>query len=368
MSQHFWNLFSPTSKATFGGFSPPTSRNTTSPDSTTTPEPVQPLAGATPASLLSGSGSESLSDIVQRRYDTKPIQMGHVDELSKAIKGFFLSDSAYLEKHRHYEACARRPTQRFDIRQIGLASQTTHKEGSHEHYEHVQIFCCRYGEEFRPASSSKAALTLAIPSLAGLKAPEAISLVNPLSMLPREYVQEGEAGAIVCFSPSSQQYVADLYWSPSAFLHSLNQVQHIGKMLIETAAIEEAASNGFGVVDVHRASAILAKLYEGVAQVGQAVDEPFFSAGLWGVAVLPQRNNTYRCMVGVVALNIPELESDAAQKPGELQRLFASERHFAIATFRLYRDGFGFLKISSEDCTLYPLKPVRWFDDLPAVA
>jgi hypothetical protein len=329
---------------------------------------VQPLTGTSPATLLSQSGSENLTDVVQRRHDAKPLQMGHVDELSKAIKGFFLSDTTYLEKRRHYEAFARRPTQRFDIRQIGLANHVRGREGSHDQNEQVQIFCCRYGEEIQPDPSSKASLTLAIPSLAGLKAPEAISLVNPLSMLPREYVSEGEAGAIVCFSPTSQQYVADLYWSPSAFVRSLNQVQRIGKMLIETAAMEEAVSNGFGVVDVHRASAILAKLYEGVAQVGQAVDEPFFSAGIWGVAVLPQRNNTYRCLVGVVALNIPDLANDTAQKPDELQRLFVSERHFAIASFRLYRDDFGFLKISSEDCTLHPLKPVPWFDDLPAVA
>ncbi len=305
---------------------------------------------------------------MQRRHDTKPLQMGHVDELSRAIKGFFLNDTTYLEKHRHYEAFARRPTQRFDIRQIGLAERPFNKEGSHDQHEEVQIFCCRYGEEIQSEQSSKASLTLAIPSLAGLKAPEAISLINPLGMLPREYVSEGEAGAIVCFSPSSQQYVADLYWSPSAFLRSLSQVQHIGKMLIETDAMGEAANNGFGVVDVHRASAILAKLYEGVAQVGQAVEEPFFSAGIWGVAVLPQRNNTYRCLVGVVALHIPDLANEATQQPEELQRLFVSERHFAIASFRLYRDDFGFLKISSEDCKLHPPKPVPWFDDLPAVA
>jgi hypothetical protein len=187
-------------------------------------------------------------------------------------------------------------------------------------------------------------------------------------MLPREYIQEGEAGAILCFSPASQQYQADLYWSPSAFVHSLGQVQDIGKMLIEVYAMGEAAQKGVGVVDVHRASAILAKLYEAVAQVGQAVEEPFFSAGMWGVAVLPQRNNTYQCLVGVVALNIPNLSDGTRDEPQTAQSLFLSKRTFAVANFRLYRDDFGFLKISSENCTRHPLEPLAWFDRLPEVA
>jgi hypothetical protein len=304
--------------------------------------------------------------------------MGHVDELGKpspshshitnTIKEFFLSEARYLEVHRNYEASARRPNQYFDVRQVGV---TTELYASHEGCvapQSVQIFCCRYEEELQSHHSSKEHLTLAIPSLAGLKPPDAISLVNPLGMQPREYIDQGEAGAILCFSPASQRYVADLYWSPSAFTRSLSQVQEIGKMLIKVDAIGEAAQKGIGVVDVHRASAILAKLYEAVAQLGQAVEEPFFSAGIWGVAVLPQRDNTYRCVMGVVALEVPDTSDGAHNESSTTRSLFISKRNFAVANFSVYLDDFGFLKISSEDCKRYPIAPLAWFDRLPEIA
>jgi len=392
MSRNFWNLFSATSRATFGALTPPVSPSLVSPGQASlgqaspgqaypgqgSPSLAAPQRTRTPAEYLSQAGSESLKDVVDRRDKAKLFQMGHVDELgqpspihshlSNSIKDFFLSDPTHLEKHRNYEAFARRPNQYFDIRQVGTATESHNTDGVRSTQEFMQIFCCRYGEELQAQQSSKTSLTLAIPSHAGLRAPDAISLINPLSMMPREYIDEGEAGAILCFSPTSQRYVADLYWSPSAFVHSLSEVQTIGTMLIKTDAMKEAADTGVGVVDVHRASAILAKLYEAVAQVGQAEDEPFFSAGMWGVAVLPQKNNTYQCLIGVVALNIPNLSDERPEQTQGMQSLFLSKRNFAVARFSLYRDDFGFLKISSENCSLHPLEPLPWFDRLPKVA
>jgi hypothetical protein len=367
MSRNFWNHFSPSSKAIFGVLSPPKS-----------PDPSISNISGSPSDILGQAGSDNLSDVIKRRDNAQLFTMGHVDELgrpslahttiSNAIKDFFLSDTARLEVHRGTESSARRPSHYFDIRQVGTTNNSLNEEQQQGTAEPIQIFCCRYGEEIQSRAHARNSLTLAIPASAGLKAPEAVSLINPLSMLPREYINEGEAGAILCYSPSTHRCVADLYWTHSAFMHSLNQVQTIGRTLIEMDAIKEAADTGIGVVDIHRASAILAKLYEAVAQVGQTTGEPFFSAGVWGVAVLPQRDNTYQCLVGVVALNVPHISETEQEQLDSTQTLFLSKRNFAIATFRLYRDDFGFLKIRAEECKLHPLKPIPWFDRLPAVA
>jgi hypothetical protein len=117
-------------------------------------------------------------------------------------------------------------------------------------------------------------IQLAIPSRAGLTAPDALSLVAPLHMYPREFIEDGEAGAVFACAERMPGFIADLYWSEAAFMESLNRVQEIGRKLISKGAIMRATMRGTGENSFEEPSAILSKLYESAAQFGQTQEVP----------------------------------------------------------------------------------------------
>ena len=179
-------------------------------------------------------------------------------------------------------------------------------------------------------------------------------------MSPREYVQEGEAGAVFACTEGMPGYVADLYWSESAFIESLNRVQDIGRKLIENFAIMRASVRGSGERDFSEASAILSKLYESAAQYGQPHETPLFAAGMWGVAIHKQRRESYLCQIGVVGIEV-DFKSSEPNKP----IIPSKERCFAIINFVLTRDEFGFLTITPDRYIRKPIGDLPWYDTLP---
>jgi hypothetical protein len=364
MAREFWNNFSPENQRTFQTLSVP-KLHTLAPDK-----------DCSPSTLLHSAGLQSLNDVIHRRHHSYPIELGSIDDdggyspfrarLHGLVKDFFLGESVHLERHRGQEHLSRRPPQHLDVRAVGSCKLETTGDK-------IQLFCCRYGETthterdpYEPSWHQRDEhhhprdIQLAIPSRAGLTPPEAVSLVDPLRMSPREYLQEGEAGAVFACTEGMPGYVADLYWSESAFIESLNRVQDIGRKLIENFAIMRASVRGSGERDFTEASAILSKLYESAAQYGQTQDNPLFAAGIWGVAIHKQRRESYICQIGVVGIEV-DFKSCEPHKP----IIPSKERCFAIINFVLTRDEFGFLTITPDRYTRKPLGDLPWYDKLP---
>lgn len=367
MAREFWNNFSPENQRTFQTLSIPKL------------QALAPNDDCTPRTLLHSAGLSSLDDVIDRRHHAYPIELGTIDDdgayspfrarLHGLVKDFFLGESIHLERHRGREHLSRKPPQHLDVRPVGSCKlQATGDK--------IQLFCCRYGEttyserepyeptwNYRDEYLHPRDIHLAIPSRAGLTPPDAVSLVNPLRMSPREYVQDGEAGAVFACTEGMPGYVADLYWSESAFIESLNRVQEIGRKLIKDFAIMRATVRGAGECEFPEASAILSKLYESAAQYGQTQEIPLFAAGIWGVALQKQGRGSFVCQMGVVGIEV----DFSAQEP-EKPILPNKERCFAIINFIVARDEFGFLSIKADRYTRRPIGDLPWYDKLPELS
>lgn len=324
---------------------------------------------------LEACGASNLSDVVTRRNHSPPVALGRVDEyrrpditrqfITQIIKDFFLSESCYLEKHRGSESTARKPSQYFDVRELGSPSG----EGR------MRLYCCRYGEgtirvEDRTVpdstwndelcSTHPRGVTLAIPSSAGLQVPDAASLVNPLLMLPREYIAEGDAGAILVINADTFAYSMELYWSEMAFYNSLARIQDFGRLLIEEDAVSDAAHNGTSVCDIHRGSALLSKIYECAAQAALIVTPRFFVRGVWGVAIIPQGPDTFMCQLGTIGFQMEEPSTE-----GTHSLLVTRESNPIVANISICRDPFGFVSMEVDKLSIIPAKNITWYDKLP---
>ena len=367
MAREFWNTFSPENQRTFQALSVPKLQT------------LAPGDNCAPSALLQSAGLSSLDDIIHRRHYSYPIELGFIDDdgayspfrarLHGLVKDFFLGDSIHVERHRGQEHLSRRPPQHLDVRPVGSCKlQATGDK--------IQIFCCRYGEttyqerdpheaswNYRDEHLHPRDIHLAIPSRAGLTPPDAVSLVNPLRMSPREYLQDGEAGAVFACTEGMPGYVADLYWSETAFIESLNRVQDIGRALIENFAIMRATVRGSGECEFAEASAILSKLYESAAQYGQTQEIPLFAAGIWGVALHKQNRSTFVCQMGVVGIEV-DFSAQESNKP----ILPNKDRCFAIINFIVARDDFGFISITPDKYTRRPLGELPWYDKLPELS
>lgn len=324
---------------------------------------------------LEVSGASNLSDIVTRRNHSRPVALGRVDEyhrpditrqfMTEIIKGFFLSESCYLEKHRGSESTARKPSQYFDVREIGGPPGDIR----------TRLYCCRYGEgttriedRTKPdstwddelSSSHPNGVTLAIPSSAGLQVPDAVSLVNPLFMLPREYIEEGDAGAILVINADTFAYSMELYWSEIAFHNSLAQIQDFGRLLIEEDAVSDAAHDGTSVCDIHRGSALLSGIYERAAQAALVISPRLFIRGVWGVAILPQEPDTCMCQLGTIGYQIEEPPTGAPHR-----LLLTKESSPLVVNISIHRDHFGFVSMEVEKISIVPAKNITWYEQLP---
>jgi hypothetical protein len=367
MAREFWNSFSQENRRTFQALSVPKLQT------------LAPNEDCAPGALLSSAGLSSLEQVIDRRHRAYPIELGSIDDdgayspfrarLYGLVKDFFLGESVHLERHRGRESLSRRPPQHFDVRPVGSCKFPTTGDT-------IQIFCCRYGEthyhegdpnenswDSRHETLHPQNIHLAIPSRAGLTPPDAVSLVNPLCMSPREYLQDGEAGALFACTEGIPGYIADLYWSESAFIESLNRVQEIGRKLIEGHAIMRATVRGSGECNFQDASAILSKLYESAAQFGQTQQIPLFAAGIWGVAIHKHGREAFVCQMGLVGIEV-DFSSQQHDKP----ILPSKERCFAIINFILRRDDFGFLSITPDKYTRMPLRDLPWYDTLPELS
>jgi hypothetical protein len=367
MAREFWNNFSPENQRTFQTLSIPRLQT------------LAPKDDCAPRAFLHSAGLSSLEDVIDRRHRAYPIDLGSIGDdgayspfrarLHGLVKDFFLGESIHLERHRGREHLSRRPPQHLDVRPVGSCKFPSTGDT-------IQLFCCRYGEtqhtERNPYESSWAHrdetlhprdIHLAIPSRAGLTPPDAVSLVNPLRMAPREYLEDGEAGAVFACTEGMPGFIADLYWSESAFIESLNRVQEIGRKLIGDYAIMRASVRGTGECEFQEPSAILSKLYESAAQFGQTQEIPLFAAGIWGVAVHKHSRGTFACQMGVVGIEV-NYSSQEPDKP----ILPNKERCFAIINFILARDEFGFLSITPDRYTRMPLGDLPWYDTLPELS
>lgn len=330
-----------------------------------------------PKSFLSSAGILSLDELVSRRERAFPTELGKINDdglfdpfrarLEHVVTDFFLHEPVYLERHKGQEHLARRPQQHFDVREVGRCPYAPTGDITH-------IFCCRYGEtaepqglqifetleDFAELTSPAPSLILAIPSRAGLFAPDAVSLVHPLQMHPREYVGHGEAGAVFACTESRPGYVADLYWSKEAFIESLNRVQAIGRHLISHDAVAQATMRRTGQKNVPLPSAIFAKMYEEAAQCGQLQEPALVITGVWGVAIFPAENETFLGQIGVVGFEI-DPSSDARD------RKIATTQNgcFAVLNQTLSRDALGFLTIESGKFLRLPIRDLAWYEELP---
>lgn len=367
MPREFWNNFSAESQRTFQTLSIPKL------------QALSPNHDCAPTTLLQSAGLSSLEDIMHRRHYAYPMDLGSIDDdghyspfrarVHGLVKDFFLGESIHLERHRGQEHLSRRPPQHLDVRLVGSCKLEATGDK-------IQIFCCRYGETnyserpeyenqwtYRDEHLHPRDIHLAIPSRAGLTVPDAVSLVNPLRMSPREYVQDGEAGAVFACTEGLPGYVADLYWSESAFIESLNRVQEIGRTLIKNFAIMRATARGAGECEFSKASAILSKLYESAAQYGQTQEVPFFAAGIWGVAIHQGSRGAFNCQMGVVGIEV-----DFSHQENDKPILPNKERCFAIINFTLHRDEFGFISIAPDKYTRRPVGDLPWYDTLPSLS
>lgn len=340
--------------------------------------PANQMRAPTASTALKHSGAHRLTDIVERRSSARPITLGQVDEFKRPdisrqfitglIKRFFLSDSIYLEKHRGSEYTARKPLQHFDVREISRLPTDSRKDIS-------IVYCCRYGEsthdpdaQTRPDSSWSEELSashprsikLAIPSSAGLEVPDAASLVTPLVMLPREYILEGEAGAFLVVSPNTFAYSIELYWSTRAFQNSLNQMQELGRLLIEENALESAIRDGKGIRDVHRGSALLSKAYESVANAALEITPQLLISGIWGIALLPRKNNTYLCQLGTMGCEIEEPIND-----GQHKVLLTKNPRIIVTNLSVARNELGVVSMDVEKISVGTPNNITWHDTLP---
>lgn len=333
---------------------------------------------AHPQSFLSSAGIHSLRQLIDRREHHDPIELGKIDDDGKfspfrarlecIVSDFFLGESVYLERNTGHEHLARRPQQHFDVREIARCTYTPTGDTAH-------IFCCRYGEtaeaginlqsttavdEYLEKLLHPASIQLAIPSRAGLLPPDAVSLVHPLRMFPREYVKLGEAGAVVACTESRPGYVADLYWSKEAFVDSLNRVQEIGRHLIHTDAVARATMRRTGEIELPIPSAIFAKIYEETARFAQSLEPSLFITGVWGVAIFPGDNGTYTTQIGVVGLEIEE----EIQGTGNTIATGKNEC-FGVLSQTLSRDAVGFLSIEPGRFSRLPVADLAWYERLP---
>lgn len=203
-----------------------------------------------------------------------------------------------------------------------------------------------------------------IPSAAGLTPSDAVSLTAPIYQSPCEYVFYGNAGALISFTPNTFQIKADLSWTPEAYLGSLHSLQEIGHWLVNTRAIEYAIKHGTGLSKLRNSSSLLSKAYETVAQVGQTHFQPFMVSGLWGVAVLPRPKESYDHLlqVGVVGLMI---DQDNVKDLGNLTLI--RERSMVIVNLHLTRDRFGFVSMTPDKVSRFPLQEIEWHSTLPTI-
>jgi hypothetical protein len=366
MSREFLKTFSPENQRSFEALTIPRLQR------------MVPDQDCAPQALLQASGVSSLSEFVRRRHGADPIDLGSIDDdgrpdplrmrLQGLVKDFFLGESVYLERHSGQEHRSRRPPQHLDVRLIGSCKLSSTGEG-------IRLFCCRYGEtvdglkessdsawRYRDVQLHPRDVHLAIPSRAGLKPPDAVSLVSPLRMHPREYVEEGEAGAIFACTEKTPGYAADIYWSEEAFVESLNRLQDIGRQLIERAAIVRAIGRGAGECEFPGASAMLSKLYEGAAHYAQSQDNPLLLSGIWGIAVHKESPKSFLCQIGVVGF-----EFDFSKQDADRSILPSKERCFAIINFIMTRDEFGFLLLQPTCFTRRSIGALPWYDELPVL-
>jgi hypothetical protein len=342
--------------------------------------PSRHRAPVSPALALKNTGVSELQEVVSRRSSASPIALGNVDEYDKpdisrqfitgVIKQFFLSDSVYLEKHRGREHTARRPFQYLDVREVGRTDQDPKAADT-------IIYCCRYGEssndphmQTKPdrtwneeaSASHPHRIRLAIPSSAGLQIPDAISLVNPLLMLPREYIEEGEAGAFLAVNPRNFTYTMDLYWSKIAFQQSLEQMQELGRILIEEDAVSNAVECGKAVSDIHRGSALLAKAYESVAQAAISITPQLLMSGIWGIAVLPSTNDSLTCQLGTIGWQLEDPSTE-----GLHQVSLKEKPQIAVTNLSITRDNLGMVSMDVEKFSVVAPSKLTWYTRLPSL-
>ncbi len=330
-------------------------------------------------SILNHAGLGHLDEVLERRVGADPIELGLIDDdgiysplragLYHRVTELFVGESEHLERHSGMEHAARRPVQRFDVRPI--ASCQWGPEGVRAH-----IFCCEYGEvpeppplvtssniaEYLEQPEARAELRLAIPSRAGLTPPDALSLIHPLRMKPREFVDHGEAGAVVIVAENGGAYTLELFWTEEAFIDSLNRVQEIGRALIDGEAVARAAMRRTGEVEIGRASAILSKLYENAAQVFQTQESPLFLIGIWGIAVFRRSATTFESQIGVVGVEVkpPSMSSAAGL-------VTTHNECFGVVNQTLQRDSLGFMTVAPTRVSRLPIADLPWYEKLPAL-
>lgn len=227
--------------------------------------------------------------------------------------------------------------------------------------EHANLAAIHW--ERRPEEVQGEPLTT-IPASANLTPLEASSLAVPIRQSTYEFIFSGQAGAIVSFSPNTFAITAELTWSPEAYVGSLNALQEIGKWLIAARSIERAVETGMGTQEVRGCSALLSKVYEIAAQVGQTHWQPFLVSGLWGIAVLPRPQQSYDHLVqvGVVGLKIQEDDIHDLSKITLVQ-----DRTMAVVNVHLSRNDFGFVTTTADKVSTFPLQHIEWHTTLPRI-
>jgi len=227
--------------------------------------------------------------------------------------------------------------------------------------ELAKLVSLRQGCDVQKAEGS---VVVTIPSSAGLNPSAAASLTVPCAQPPCEYVFEGHAGALVSFTPHSSELLIDLFWTPSAYLDSLNSLQSIGRYLIHSDAIGRSVERGQGDTEIKGASALLSKAYEAVSMVGQMDNEPFIVSGVWGVAVLPRPKESYDYLLqmGVVGL-LPDLSQNSTSTP----IMEIKERQMIVVNLSLTRDSFGLVQMEPQKVTRLGLERFEWHEELPMI-
>jgi hypothetical protein len=332
-----------------------------------------------PRSFLSSAGINSLNEMVTRREHVLPTELGKINDdghfdpfrarLEHFVTDFFLHETIYLERHKGQEQLGRRPRQHFDVREVGRCTYAPTGDTAH-------IFCCRYAETPEPLGikifealedfedpPTPPSLILAIPSRAGLLAPDALSLVHPLELQPREHLGRGEAGAVFACTESRSGYVADLYWSKDAFIDSLDRVQTIGRYLIDHDAVAQATMRRTGRKTFPPPSAIFSKMYEEAARVAQLQDPALLITGVWGVAIFPGENETFNGQIGVVGYEIEPSTDGPAKAIAKTQN-----GCFAVLNQTLKRDPLGFLTIEPGRFSRLPIGDLAWYEELPELS